>query len=116
MTTKEKIVRQSIEAVTKEIAEIQALFDANPLVEIIEVRKAAQALLNDYQPSERIKPEFMEKLGALVKREKELFAIADKRQDTLKLIDRQVELEIELGDLNNELYSIEWKKERTSKA
>ena len=106
MTTKEKIIRQSIAENEKELAEIVALLDATPASDIIAGRKKAQELLAKYDVSD---PLLAQKIGVLAEAEKRLFAIAEKQRDSTALINRRVKLDIELQDLKNELYWIERK-------
>lgn len=111
MTTKEKIIRQSIAATKTELAEILEILDAAPLSGIIEVRKKAQALLHEYEVGD---PRLTEGIADLADEEMRLFKIAEKQKDTNALIDRRVSLEIEINDLNGELWHIERnKKART---
>jgi hypothetical protein len=108
MTTKEKIIHQSIEKIEKQLKEINYIIDANPLTEIIKIRQEAQKLLEENKTIEqRTSESFISKIEILSKREKEQFALAKKGKDTTKLIDEKIKLEFELSDLRNELYHIE---------
>ncbi len=107
MTTKEKIIRKTIAEVERKLAEIKALLDATPLTEICKIRMEAQRLLEENTSLEqRTSHDFIKKIEDLSRREKEQFEIADKAKDSIKLIDKKVNLEIELSDLNRELYYI----------
>ena len=105
MTTKEKIIRKSIKEVTKELAELKDLIYSSPLIEIIEIRKKAQTLLESSTKG-RTSEEFLGKIKVLATKEKSLFKKAKKQENSVELIDRQVKLEFELTDLNHELYFI----------
>ena len=107
MTTKEKIIRQSIASNEIELKEIKELLEASPLVAIVEGRQKAQKLLSELEISD---PRLSQEIGDLAKEEKRLFAIAKKKQNSVELIDRRIRLEFELADLHNELYWIERKK------
>lgn len=108
MTTKEKVIKESIKRNTKRLNEIKTLLDTSPLSCICELRMEAQKLLDENQGIEkRTSNEFVAKIDKLAKEEKKMFALAKKQQDSAKLIDEQVKLEMELSDLNNELYFIE---------
>jgi len=107
MTTKEKIVRRSIEEIEAELQSIVSLLDASPLLEIINIRKRAQQLIEGAKDGNQ---DDLKQIGVLADEEKRQFAIANKQKDTCALIDRRVELEIELDELKNELYWIERKK------
>jgi len=108
MSTKEKVVKESIEKVEKRLKEIDSLLGSNPLSEICKIREEAQKLLDENKTvEERTSDEFLTRLKLLSKREKEQFALAQKTRDSVKLIDEKVKLEFELQDLKNELYHIE---------
>jgi len=108
MTTKEKVIRESIERNTKRLNKIKTLLEANPLSRICELRMEAKKLLDENQGIEkRTSNDFVAKIDKLAKEEKKMFALAKKQKDSAKLIDEQVKLEMELSDLNNELYFIE---------
>lgn len=111
MTTKEKVIRESIERNTKMLKEIKELLEANPLSRICELRSEAKKLLDENQGIEkRTSKEFVAKIDKLAKEEKRMFELAKKQQDSAKLIDEQVKLEMELNDLNNELYLVQRKQ------
>jgi hypothetical protein len=109
MTTKEKIIRQPIAAAEKEHGDILEILDATPLSGIIEVRKKAQVLLHEYEVGD---PRLTEGIAELADEETRLFKIAEKQKDANALIGRRVSLEIEINDLQGEL----WHIERTKKA
>ena len=73
MTTKEKIIRQSIAENEKELAEIVALIDASPLLEIIGIRKRAQELIEGVKSGNT---ENLIEFKNLAAEEKRQFAIA----------------------------------------
>lgn len=107
MTTKEKVINQSIEQLKKRLKEINFILEANPLSEICKIRKEAQKMLNENKTVEsRISDDFISKIEVLVKREKEQFDLAEKLKDSTKLIDEKVDLEFELLELRNELYNL----------
>ena len=108
MTTKEKVIKESIKRNTKRLNEIKAILDASPLSRICELRMEAKKLFDENQGIEkRTSNEFIAKIDKLAKEEKKMFALAKKQQCSAKLINEQVNLEVELSDLNNELYLIE---------
>ena len=104
MTTKEKIVRQSIAAAEKERSEIIELLDASPLIGISEGRQKAREILCNYEIGD---PRIVKEFTFLASEEKRLFDIVEKQQDSLAVIARRVKLEIELTGLRAELYWIE---------
>ncbi|MEK6882665.1 MAG: hypothetical protein AABY22_23790 [Nanoarchaeota archaeon] len=108
MTTKEKVINQSIGQVQRRLKEINFIIEANPLSEICKIRMESQKLLNENKTvSERTSDDFIEKIEVLSKREKEQFVLAEKGKDGIKLIDEKVKLEFELSDLQIELWHIE---------
>lgn len=107
MTTKEKIVRKSIAEITKKIQALNEVLNARPLSDILAIRSEAQELLNKTKGDDRFKVSFIDKISELADKEKKAFRIAVKGRDSIKLINKKVDLEIELGDLHNELFRIE---------
>ncbi|MBK7377271.1 MAG: hypothetical protein IPJ02_17500 [Chitinophagaceae bacterium] len=105
MTTKEKIIRAAIADAKRQIEEIDALIEARPISNIIEIREDFKALLEQNQGVEkRTRPEFLEAVEELSRREKEQFRIAEMMKNSTNLIEKKVKLDFELRDLNNELY------------
>lgn len=108
MTTKEKIVRQSISVVAKEIAEIDYLISANPLAEICKIRQEAQKFLETHSTLEqRLSKDFVSKINEFAKKEAEMFSLFEKTKDSISLMKRKVDLDSELTELKNELFYIE---------
>ena len=107
MTTKEKVVRESIKRIERRIKKIDDILNAEPLQEIINIRKEAQRLIkSDLSPHEQVK-----KISELQKREtkqRNIFEMQQKKYT--KLISEKGELTFELYDLKNELYLIERQK------
>lgn len=106
MTTKEKILNESIEIVSKRIAEIKSIIDANPLSDICRLRIEGQQLLDENKGNQRLSKEFGDKISAMAKKEKQLFALAKKQKNTVKLIDELVKLESELSEYESELWNM----------
>ena len=104
MTKIEEIVRKLIAAAEKERSEIVELINASPLIGIIEGREKAQEILSKYEIGD---PRLAEEISALAVEEKRLFDIAEKKKDSIALIERRVKLEMELTSLHGELYWIE---------
>ncbi len=105
MSTKEKIVCESIKKTTKRISVIDNILNAEPLSDIIQLRKEGQKILDDNRDDNQ---KLAELIKPYAKKEKELFRIAKIQTDsTLELINEKVKLSSELGDLKNELYFIE---------
>lgn len=107
MTTKEKVIIESISRIKRELDGIDEILNANPLSEIIKLRQKAAEITEGEKW--RDKSVFAE-LNEMGKEEKRLFALAKKQQNTNELIDRKVKLEMELSDLNSELYFINYRK------
>ena len=104
MTTKEKVIREAIKRNTKRLEKVDSILDANPLSEICDIRIEAQKILTEHKGDNK---KIMELIEPLADKEKKLFALAKRQtKDSSKLIDEKVKLQVELGDLNNELYWI----------
>jgi len=104
MTTKEKIVRQAIAKVKKEVKEIDFLLSANPLGRICEIRIEAQKILQQHGDDHATILKLIKPLG---EEEKRMFALCEKQKNTIALCDRKCALEFELYDLGLEMYYIE---------
>ena len=110
MTTKEKIVNQSIKKVQKQLDKINYILEAKPLTELCNIRQETVELLeNNKTIEQRTSTEFIAKIEALSIREKEQVKLAHKLKNSVKLIDQKIELESELSDLKTELYYIQQK-------
>jgi hypothetical protein len=111
MTTKEQVIRESIARVNMRLCEINNILDATPLIDILNLRKEAQDLLNkNLKIEQRVSNEMLDKIEEYSKKEKEFFALAKIQQEkTIELLEEKAHLTIELGDLNGELYFIELK-------
>jgi hypothetical protein len=103
MTTKEKVILESRDRITKEIASIDEILDANVILEFIRNRKRAEQMIISGEWKTK---EGMETLEKLEKEEKRLITLAGKQLDSSEMISRKVKLQSELSDLNNELYHI----------
>lgn len=108
MKVKEKVIRRSIEEINKRLSEVNYILEANPLGDIMKLRTEAQKELEKARKNNTdTSDEFLEYIKKASKKEKELFALAEKQQNTSNLVSEKVELESELSSLNNELWYIE---------
>jgi len=107
MTTKEKVITESISRIKRELDGIDEILNANPLSEIIKLRQKAAEITEGEKWRDK---SVLAELNEMGKEEKRLFALAKKQQNTNELIDRKVKLEMELSDLNSELYFINYRK------
>lgn len=103
MTTKERVIRTSIKKVELNLKNIEALLNATPLQNILDIRLEAQELINTETDTQVI----LSKLKKLQEREKAQYAIFEKSKNTNSLVSKKVKLTIELDHLRNELYFIE---------
>jgi hypothetical protein len=112
MTTKEKVVRESFARASKRLKTLEDIMNASPAVDLIDVRREAQQLLEDNKGIEkRTSKYFMDKIEALSKREKDCWKMINRQKNWMKDSDEMVKLQIELGDLKNELFHIERNKQ-----
>lgn len=100
MRTKEKLIRESIARVGKRLAEIKELLDVSGLSRIREIRGEAIEAVKNYNGTA-----LYDKIIKLHEEEKSIIEAEKKKQNTSKLIKERVELESELRELRNELYS-----------
>lgn len=108
MTTREKVIYESIKRVEERLKEIEYILNATPLKDICDIRMEADELLKGSrnENSKQYSDYFINKIEELSKRESELFELAEKQKDSLALIDERVYLDRELRDLKNELFKI----------
>ena len=108
MTTKEKVVRESIKRITKRLKVLEDIQNSSPASDLIDVRKEAQELLEQNKGIEKgTSKEFMSKIEELSKKEKDCWKMINRQKKWMKDSDEIVKLQIELGDLKNELFYIE---------
>lgn len=110
-TTQEAIIKRSIKVLDRKIKAKEAILNANPIGELIQLRIDYQDMrkkCNDDWKSKDFR-EFVEK--AAVKEEK-LKALAEKQQNTCELISELVRLREEVSNLKRELYYIEMRRQR----
>ena len=108
MTTKEKVIRESIKRITKRLKTLEDIQNASPAINLIEVRKEAQQLLEENKGIAKITSKsFMDKIEVLSKREKECWKMINRQKKWMKDSDEMARLTIELSDLKNELFYIE---------
>lgn len=116
MTTKEKIILQSIEVIEKRISEIEGNINFNPFTELIKLRMQTRELLEKHKTvEERASTSFMAQLSIFAEKEKKIRAFAEKCNSLLEFFDEKAKLKSELSDLKNELYYIEQDKKRKAK-
>ena len=101
MKVKEKIIRQAIKKIEKELLKIDSVLDATPtpMSDIIALHRKTIEECKKCPPEKAIKI-----CDAAIKKEKELFLLADKKKNERDLINRKVDIEVELGELKSELY------------
>ena len=108
MTTKEKVIKESVKRITKRLKTLENIQNASPTVDLIELRKEAQQLLEENKGIEkRTSKSFIDKIEALSKREKECWKMISRQKKWMKDSDEMARLQIELTNLKNELFYIE---------
>lgn len=113
MTTKEKVINESIFRIEQRLAEIEKINNANHIQSIINIREDAQQLLETNTTiQQRTSKAFVEQIEFLLKKEKHFIKLAKEMtgQKMIDLAKERVKLEIELIELKNEKYHIERKK------
>lgn len=108
MTTKEKVIRESLARIDKRAAVIRAIIDARPISVIIELRQKAIEIMETYKEDYSKIAAAIEPLG---KEEKKQLAIFEKQKGT-KLWDELAGLESEKQDLSGELVIIDMRRGR----
>ena len=104
MTTKEKVILESISRLKKRIKELEEIKNATPLLDIIEIREELKQLLEQNKSIEsRTSDNFIKKIEKLHNKEKKAFKIAKKQN---YVIDELVNNQNELQELESELFYI----------
>ena len=67
MTTKENVIKESISRIYIRLSQIDSILNANPLGDIIELRKKAQKLLDENKGDSRFDKDFVDKVSDLAK-------------------------------------------------
>lgn len=108
MTTKEKVIYESIKRIEERLEEIGYILNATPIKDIFDIRMEAQNLLRESgnESVNRYSDYFINKIEELSKKESELFELAEKQKDSLALIDERGRLDGELRYLKRELFRI----------
>jgi len=104
MNIKKRILEKSIKSLKKRIAKIDKILESTPLQDVINIRIEAQKLLNNAESDERFSKDFIEKINVLSAREKATFKMAKKKNNTIALIKKKVELEFEKNDYETQLW------------
>jgi len=103
MSIKRRVIEQSIEMAKKRLKEIDYILDANPVSDIMRLEKETIT-----EAKELIKQNKVQKSLELVtnaqKKRSKLFKLAEKQQKSIELTNEKVKLQMELGELNRELY------------
>lgn len=107
MTTKEKVIRQSQEILTKKINKIRNIVFGNHLSKMFEVEKNAIETAKKMIKEGKDATKYLEEK---CKERDRLYSLAKQSCNSIKLTTQLVELESELHDLDNELYHIEFTK------
>jgi len=106
-TIKEKVIKKSIVIIEKRLKKLNDIMNATPASDIINVRQEAQKLLEDNKGVEkRTTKEFMSKIEALSKREKEACKMVERQKNWDKDSTEMSKLSIELKELKSELWFI----------
>jgi hypothetical protein len=108
MTTKEKVIRESIKRANKRFLFLEKIQNANPVIDLLTVGQEARKLLEDNKGiDKRTSKEFIEKIESLSKKEKECWKMINRQKKWEKDGNEMAHLNIELQDLKRELYYIE---------
>lgn len=104
-----RVIEKSIKQAKKEIDRLENLIYGTPLSDVIDVRNEFVAEIDRYRADKRETRlkihEHVKKLDELETREKEAFALHEKqKRNNNKWITRVAELNLELMDLENQLF------------
>jgi len=105
-TTKIKVIKEAIKRINKRLPKINEFLTANPMARVFEIRREAQSIMEKHEGDHT---QIIKLIKPLAEEEKKLMALA-KRQcasSSTKMIDEKVKLEVELMELNTELFYAE---------
>ena len=111
MTTKEKVIIQSLEIASKRLTYLENIQNSAPASDLMDVRKETHQLLENNKGIEkRTSKSFIAKIEALSKKEKQCWKMIERQKKWEKDSDEMVKLMVEISDLKSELYYIERSK------
>ena len=98
-----RALKTEVKKLEKRLYRIKSLLNARPLSRIFEIREKASEIVKahkgDYEKMVKL-------IEPLAKEEKKMFVIANKK-DSIKLLEKQFDIEIEIGKLQSEIYWVE---------
>lgn len=107
MTTKEKIIRQSLKTAQKRLEYLENIQKAAPASDLIQIAAEVRLLLEQNKGVEaRTSKSFIDKIDQFAKREKECWKMIEKQKKWEENSDEMVELMSEISDLMSELFYI----------
>ncbi len=101
MSIKMQVIEEAIRRIEKELKGIDIILNATPLIDIIHLRQEVSVWIKG---KDMLSREVAEYIGNAAKKEKAMFAMAEKQQETPELIERKVNLTFEFAALKNELF------------
>lgn len=101
MSAVARALKTEIAKLEKRLAQIKAILDAKPASRLVEMRCEVAKIIEQCWPDQIAPTELLE---PLVAEEKRLLALMKKQRNLIKLIDEQVRIEMEIGDLKNHLF------------
>ena len=107
MKAVERALKTEIAKLEKRLTQIKQIIDATPASRILELRREAAKIMEQHWPDHVATAKLIEPLAA---EEKRMFAIAKKQKNLIKLIDEEVRIEMEIGDLRKRLFWEEKKR------
>jgi myosin heavy subunit len=108
MTIKEKVIRQSIKKIETRLKKLQEIQDANPAVDLIDMRKEASDFLKKNERSEqRSSSGFMKKIKEFSNREKQCWKMIERQKKWAEDSKEMAALTIEKEQLITELYYLD---------
>lgn len=108
MTTKERIIRQTIKKVQAERNRAKYILEADPYSSLCELYREAKIWMEDNPDDvKNLSEKYRDKVAEWAKCEKTHRRIIRQQRNSSKLIAKVVTMDFELTSLNRELYCIE---------
>lgn len=101
MSAVERALEAALAKLQKRLSAVKVIIEAKPASRIIELRREAGQIMEKNWPDHET---IAKLLKPLQEEEKRMFALVKKQKNIIKLIDEEVKLEMEIGELKNQLF------------
>ena len=101
------MINNEILKLKNKLTELEFLLTASPALEIISIRKEFANMLQDNPTlAQRTSDDFLKQIDILHNNEQYWYSIAKKQKNSIKLIDKKVEIAMLLDEYQHELFKL----------